>query len=289
MKLFRSLMIALSACWCGAALAQQAVSFPSLGDNGTAPPTTLTGYLFRPSGDGPRPALVFLHGCEGMFRGGTFKMRDTSWANYMVSQGYVVLMVDSFGPRHQEKMCSPATYNDDIYHKRGHDAYGALVYLQAQSFVQTDKIGLMGWSEGGGVALNAIRTPSIGRPPNLAPARDFKVALTFYPQSCSDREHKQPWATRIPILILMGAADIWTSAGPCEQFVQAAQSRGQPIQAVFYPDAYHDFDDPTEPVHRTPEFAKKDGTIPIVGANPAVRADAFSRASAFLNSYLHSR
>jgi dipeptidyl aminopeptidase/acylaminoacyl peptidase len=44
-------------------VAQEIVHFPSLDDQHTM----LDGYLYRPTGDGPYPAIVGLHGCSGMF------------------------------------------------------------------------------------------------------------------------------------------------------------------------------------------------------------------------------
>ena len=48
--------------WLPAATAQELVHFPSL--DGA---TQLDGYLYGPSGEGRRPAIVGLHGCSGMF------------------------------------------------------------------------------------------------------------------------------------------------------------------------------------------------------------------------------
>jgi hypothetical protein len=55
--------------WLGAAAARERVHFPSLENNGPAqPPTSLDGYVFHPSsGQDSGPAVVFLHGCGGLF------------------------------------------------------------------------------------------------------------------------------------------------------------------------------------------------------------------------------
>ena len=58
-----------------------------------------TVILFRPAGDAPRPAVVFLHGCGGLIgRSGTTNLRERDWAALLNQRGYVVLMVDSFTP-----------------------------------------------------------------------------------------------------------------------------------------------------------------------------------------------
>lgn len=268
----------------------QVVSFPSLADNETGHPTMLSGYLYPTPGDRARPALVFLHGCGGLFgRSGAFLSRDLRWASDMNQFGYVVLMVDSFGPRQHGEMCSQAGFDLRLYLQRPRDAYAALAYLQAQPFVRPDRVGLIGWSEGGGVVLFSIRAASLGRPANLPPDRDFRAAVAFYPASCNDRNHSKPWTSAVPLLILTGADDVWTPAAPCQEFAQGAEMRGSPVEIIVYPGAYHDFDFPHETVHRLPQFITRAGVIPIVGTNPAARADALIRVSAYFDHYLKPR
>jgi len=44
------------------------VVFPSRdADLTRGAPTSIDGWLFRPTGAGPRPAIVLLHGCAGLF------------------------------------------------------------------------------------------------------------------------------------------------------------------------------------------------------------------------------
>src|SRR5437763_6302147 len=190
--------------WLSAATAQELVHFPSL--DGT---TQLDGYLYRPSGEGRRPAIVGLHGCSGMFnRSGAIFPIFREWAAELTRQGYVFLLVDSFRPRNHGEMCSILGFELDIYRARPRDAYGALWYLQAQPFVRGDRIGLLGWSQGGGVTLFSIGAQSTSRPANL-PQGDFRVAVAFYPASCNIQRQPSDWTTRIPLLVLIGAEDVW--------------------------------------------------------------------------------
>jgi hypothetical protein len=80
----------------------------------------LDGYLFRPAGEGKRAAVVFLHGCGGLFSrpSGFINPRELDWARELTQRGYAVLMVDSFGPRNQGEMCSQRGFNREIYMKR---------------------------------------------------------------------------------------------------------------------------------------------------------------------------
>ena len=65
----------------------------------TEPRVTLTGYLERPPGDEPRPAIVLLHTCAGVSE------HDEYWSETLVGWGYVVLTVDSFRPRGIDYVC----------------------------------------------------------------------------------------------------------------------------------------------------------------------------------------
>src|SRR5262245_2664195 len=54
----------------------------------------LKGVLFRPDGSGPFPAVVGLHGCEGLLANGAVTDRYRDWAQHLVTAGFVVLYPD---------------------------------------------------------------------------------------------------------------------------------------------------------------------------------------------------
>jgi len=272
---------------CATALAQELVHFPSLEDNGPGrPSTTLDGYLFLPAGSGKHPALVFLHGCDGMFNRSTglIGRRERDWAAELTPRGYIVLTVDSFGPRNHGEMCSQQSFDRELYLRRPRDAYGALLFLQAQPYVRADRVGVIGWSQGGGAVLYAIRAQSIGRPVQL-PQGNFRAAVAFYPGSCDERR-QQGWTSPIPLLVLIGAEDVWTPLAPCKTFLDGAIGRGARIEMQIYPGAYHGFDRANSPRRELPEYRTAAGVVPIVGTEPAARQDALSRVPDFLGRFL---
>jgi dienelactone hydrolase len=267
--------------------AEEVVQFPSLEDNGPDQPSTvLNGYLFRPAGEGPHPAIVGLHGCSGMLvpANGQLTPLYRAWGTELANRGYVVLLVDSFAVRQHGEMCSIQGFDLRIYRKRPRDAYGALRYLQAQPFVHGNRIAAMGWSQGGGVVLYSIAERSPARPGNL-PQGDFRAAITFYPGACNEAR-QAGWASRIPLLVLTGDADVWTPMAPCKTFVDAAVARGNNVEMQIYPGAYHAFDAPNRPRTELPAYITRAGIVPIVGTDPAARQDAFARVPAFLARYL---
>jgi dienelactone hydrolase len=264
--------------------AQEAVHFPSV--DGA---TQLDGYLYRSAGEGRRPAVVGLHGCSGMFSRSTGAIAPIyrEWAAELNRQGYVFLLVDSFRPRNANELCSVQGFDLELYRTRPKDAYGALAYLQAQPFVRGDRVGLMGWSQGGGATLFAIGNRSLGRPATL-PQGDFRAAVAFYPGSCNIERQPSDWTSRIPLLALMGAEDVWTPAAPCKTFLDGAIGRrGAPIEMQIYPGAYHGFDAPNQYRLELPAYRTRAGVVPVVGTDPAGRQDALARVPAFLAKYIN--
>jgi len=265
------------------AQAQETVHFPSL--DGA---TQLDAYLYRPAGEGRRPAVVGLHGCSGMFSRATGAIAPIyrEWAAELNRHGYVFLLVDSFRARNANELCSVQGFDLELYRSRPKDAYGALSYLQAQPFVRGDRVALIGWSQGGGATLFSIGNRSLGRPATL-PQGDFRAAVAFYPASCNIERQPSDWTSRIPLLVLMGAEDVWTPAAPCKTFLDAAIGRGAPIEMQIYPGAYHGFDAPNQYRLELPAYRTRAGVVPIIGTDPAGRQDALSRVPAFLGKYMN--
>jgi len=280
--------LAAALLWWATAAAQEIVHFPSLEDNGPGQPsTTLDGYLFRAAGDGRHPAVVGLHGCSGLLNRNTGRMFPIfpAWGAELSPKGYTVLLVDSFTSRQHGEMCSIGGFELELYRKRPRDAYGALWFLQAQPFVRGDRIGLVGWSQGGGAALYAIAAQSGARPTAL-PQGDFRAAIAFYPGACNEQRHPEGWTSRIPLLVLMGADDVWTPLAPCQDFIARSLARGAQIQTQIYPGAVHGFDAPNQPRRELPAYITRAGVIPIVGTDPTARADALMRVPTFLARFL---
>ncbi len=265
--------------------------------------TMLFGHLFRPKEDHdvPRPAVVMMHGCSGLLaKNGRFFPLYRPWVRALLEKRYVVLVIDSTTPRGFGQTCSPASAAEIMWRERPKDAYAALLYLQAQPFVQADHVGLIGWSQGGGAVLIAINEHTTGRMSDesrTAAARlqhDFVAAVAFYPGACSERfqqftyppGEQDGWTSRVPLLVLFGEADVWTELKPCAAFLDAAKARGNPIELKTYPDAVHAFDAPNLKRTELPQYRTNDGRIPVIGTDSAARDDVFVRVPEFLEKHL---
>lgn len=80
----------------------------------------------------------------------------------LVSQGYVVLVVDSFATRQMKSTCA-TTERDVVFtiSDRVYDAYGALDFLSKEPFVDASRVALMGFSAGGVTALTATKSGGV--------------------------------------------------------------------------------------------------------------------------------
>jgi dienelactone hydrolase len=207
--------------------------------SGQPNPLILRGYLRRPAGNGRFPAVVLLHGCGGDPEG-----LDRNWGARFQSWGYVSLTVDSFGPRGITNSCHSGEPTGRVF-----DPFGALQFLARQPFIDSFRVALVGFSEGGIVALDDIEPK---RHRNLA-TPGFRAAIAFYPICAGSG------IVTVPTLVLNGELDDWSSAAACRKMVAQESDIGitrhkgasAPMTLVILPGAHHKFDDPKfQPGHR---------------------------------------
>lgn len=184
----------------------------------------LTGELYRPTGNGPFPAVVSLHGCAGT---PPREYADAAGAAY-VALGYALLIVDSFGPRGIAQACAA----DGVPADRIMDAYGALLYLASLPFIDPHRIAVVGYSQGAGIALEAVKLEGI----ETQFDRRFRAAVAYYPL-CADSYG----AVSVPAVILIGELDDWTPPRNCQDMMAKRSGEGATLRLVVYPGAYHAF------------------------------------------------
>jgi dienelactone hydrolase len=228
----------------------------------------LKAALYRPEGAGPFPAVIGLHNCTGLKNNsGEIGVRYRDWGQRLAKQGFAVLFPDSNGSRGLGSQCgNPGQRSLRNDRDRVADAAAAQKWLQQQSWVQADRVSLMGWSSGGIATLWTVRA---ARMP--VEGTDFRSAVALYP-GCR-RLANAAWSARVPTLILIGRAD------DCQQMVAGARGRSARVVIQVYPGAYHDFDHPNRPLHvRSGMAFSNDGSGKVhTGTHPSARADALSR------------
>src|SRR5262245_50192954 len=252
--------------------------------------TTLVGYLFKPDGmrAGRVPAVVMMHGragayssgADGVYNASTLSQRHAMWGELWAERGYIAVLVDGFGPRGYPRGFPRFSYGRrppalDEVTVRPLDAYGALAYLRARPDVLPDRIGLMGWSNGGSAALAAMSAdaPGITGP---TPATGFRAALAFYPACGLKGRFEDGYRPYAPVRVFHGTDDEEVSPRRCGALVEKGRALGGDIQIRFYEGATHGFDDPGRKRQR-------------IRANAAAFSDAVARAQRFFARELEAK
>lgn len=189
----------------------------------------LSGKIFKPEGKGPFPAVIMMHGCEGV----TYIYDN--WAEYIKSLGYVVFVLDSFSERGVHSVCHGLDLTPTMQ-DRVKDAFDAKDYISSLSYVDKNKIGLIGWSHG---AVSALIVALRSKDWPTGDIKPFTAVATFYPFCFAVKED---FSLTSPLLILIGERDDWTPAKLCVDYDKKMKEKQQDITLKVYPKATHAFD-----------------------------------------------
>ena len=232
----------------------------------------IRGQLFRPNGKSPAPAVVMVHGCQGL------QVFQQDWARIVASWGYVVLLVDGFGPRRIDQACTIWNIQEESA-RVTFDAYGALQHLATLAFVDPTRIAAMGWSTGG--FLNIVQLDGVQHFFD----RKFRAAIAFYP-NC---RMASTGRFSVPLLVLVGDMDDWSLADDCRRMARAGRGGPLPIEVIVYPGTFSGFDDPAAGAPHMEDYANLQKTPArgvTLGYDADAHEDAIERVRAFLASTL---
>jgi dienelactone hydrolase len=229
------------------------------------PNSGATVEIWRPAGPGPFPAVIVLHGCDGV------SSHHRTWAARLVGWGYVAAIVDSFRPRGVSSTC--VDNGNPKPQLRAQDAFNAASYLRTLPDIQPNRIGVIGFSHGGIATLFATLTSELA---SARGAQPFAAAVAYYPSCSADAQNG---ARSTDLLILAARDDDWTLSAPCVKLV--ASQAGQPHAPVIkvYP-VVHGFDLPFQPRRYAGH---------MLGSNPEAAADSYAMSEAFLAARLKSK
>ena len=227
----------------GLARAQETISIPSetpalLGAflHRQAPPQTVVGYLYMPANaTGPVPALILKHDSGGLTPPGADNIRK--WAETLNSWGVAAFVVDSFGPRGISGTASDQSQLNQIADVA--DAFNGLKVLAADPRIDKTRIGIFGWSRGGTVAMvTALETARLAVLDPDGPK--FAAHIVFYGSSAT--QYRDKATDGAPMLFFHGQTDDYAAMAPTKEFADWAQSMGDAVTFISYPDTYHRFD-----------------------------------------------
>ncbi|MFQ5990395.1 MAG: dienelactone hydrolase family protein [Candidatus Methylomirabilales bacterium] len=209
------------------------------------------GYLARPAGAGPFPALVVIHewwGLNEQIRG----LADT-----LAGEGYVALAVDLYRGRVTKDPMEAHELMRGVPEDRAiRDLKAAVAYLRGRSDVRGERIGSIGWCMGGGYSL----TLAINQP-------DLAACVVYYGRLATDKGLLNQIGA--PVLGLFGEQDRGIPPVAVRAFDRAMKSLGKQTEIHIYPGAGHAFANPTRPSYRE-----------------AAAADAWKRTLAFFSKLL---
>jgi carboxymethylenebutenolidase len=233
----------------GAEVTGEGVRFPG----GAGP---IAGYLARPQGPGPFPAVIVIHEWWGL----------TDWvkenARRLAAQGYVALAVDLYAgkatddPGEAHELMRALDDGEALA-----DLKGGVAYLAGRPEVaRPPKMAAIGWCMGGKFArLLAQESPVIG------PAIICYGSVATDPEQVARLEGK-------PVLGVFGADDRGIPVDKVRQFERALKAQGNAAEMLVYEAAGHGFMRPGGPQH---------------AAGPA--ADAWTKIEGFLRNHLTAK
>jgi len=219
---------------------QREVTLPGAG-------ITLGGLLFQPAaGDRPLPAMILLHGWGPQGTPGAPRMAGS--ARILAARGYVALSLSMRG-------WPNSGGQDDCGLRQPDDVVSALEWLATQPGVDPDRMGVLGISQGGQVALlTAVRTKRTKAVVAIASVTDvdrwgqtttFEGIPGYIRSVCQPTTVRSPVhaATRIeaPVLLIHGTRD---TRVPTEQSLlmrDALRNANKEVVLHLVPGAEHGF------------------------------------------------
>ncbi len=197
-------------------------------------PQVVFGDLVIPQGAAdPTPVMIFMHGSGG------WSSTHVRYLKAFHKMGVATFRTDSFTTR---KVSSTVGRQGLVHRsKMMADAYHALTLLRTHPRLDPERIGLMGASKGGGVAL--FTAWEFWTRPSLPDPARFALHIPLYP-NCSTRFEVNE-LSGAPVLILVGDQDDWTGWKGCVELTAELRRAGYDVETKVYAGAHHGFDSET--------------------------------------------
>jgi len=207
--------------------------------------------ILRPAGQGPFPTVLLVPGCAGT--------RDfhRSWAGFFVETGFAAVILDSFSGRG----FAPGCAGDRGWgRERAGDILVTLADLRGRSFVDAERLALVGWAQGGRAVMDALAHGQAGSPPPgltrlpAGAAGGVRAAALLYPDCRFGAGWKRlDWPRDLRALLVLGRVAAPQGPDACQQSAVDLLERGALLEVIVY-QAPRGFDDPTRVGSERPAY-----------------------------------
>ncbi|MEO6562686.1 MAG: dienelactone hydrolase family protein [Nitrosospira sp.] len=197
----------------------------------------LTGFLAFPRGPHPHPAIIAIHEWWGL----------NNWvreqATNLAANGYVVLAVDLYHGKVTTDRAEARKLKRDLPEERAiRDLKAAFDYLAARPDVDPGRIGSLGWSMGGGLALQlAIHEPQLSA-----------CVVNYGPLSTEPGDLKKINAR---VLGIFGSLDRGIPPDKVRVFERCMNAANKTVNIQMYHGAGHAFENPANKRGYRPDAA----------------------------------
>lgn len=225
--------------------------------------------IYIPQSSAKSPAILMLHASTGI------EKVNYDWATRLKNRGYVVFIVDSFNPRGWEDRRSVGW--EKATQAQLDDVTPAYQYLSQLSFVDSSRIGILGFSMGGFDVLKIMDSTQKESYQQLP----FKAAASFYGVCHRLAPNTQLRATT---KIFIGAEDDRASTADCISLVKNSAENNPNVTIQIYPDALHGFDNFEFPTSK--EVIDEKGEVYHIGFNEQARQEALKDLPDYFDRFL---
>ena len=234
----------------------------------------LSGTLYLPEGaSAPSPAIVLIHGTGGIDSRGAY------YRGPLLGAGVAVLEVDFKTGNYTSTADRPQ--NDEFVPA----AFAALKRLRQTAGIDPARIGVMGFSMGGGItvrtALEENRKRWLGAEPG------FAAHVAFYPvcRYFIAKVAHSSGVTGAPMIVFYGSADAYGEDEAVPELKALLKKRFRfELTTVEYPGATHGFNLDAPPLSYADPAAR--GGRGYMAYDAAATADSLPRVLAFLRQSL---
>jgi len=195
-------------------------------------------FFCAPAGEGPYPAVIVLHGSDG------FKPNHAQIARSLAWEGFVAIAPTWFGGK------SPRSHWDGLHPV---DITAGFAWLERQPAVAAQRVGMIGFSRGGGLALTVgALMPQTQAIVSYFGLTSWPGGLEEFPHLALNASDPYDFVRQIscPILSFHGEKDTVVSMEDTLNLDTACRKYGVRHNYVIYPGVNHSFVWPGDKYHR---------------------------------------